>query len=77
MPRAERKRGPGAKRLLVLLAACGGAAPEAKQPAPPARPAPAPVDVAWDKLDGPVQEIKVSDPGLAPKVPARLEGPRG
>lgn len=66
------------KRFLLVLAACGGAAPEAKQPAPPpAKPAPAPVDVAWDKLDGPVQEIKVSDPALAPKVQALLQGQIG
>jgi len=67
------------KRLLVVLAACGGAAPEAKQPAPPAKPAPAAVDVSWDKLEGPVKDVTVeaADATLAPKIQALLQGQIG
>ena len=68
------------KRLLLLLAACGGAAPDAKKPAPPpAKPASGPVDVAWDKLEGPVKEVtvKAADATLAPKIQTLLAGQIG
>ena len=47
------------KRLLILLAACGGAATPVTAPSKPA-PAAAPADVAWDALEGPVNEITVN-----------------
>jgi outer membrane protein assembly factor BamA len=51
----------GLATLLVVLAACGGAAtsPRANQPvAPKSVPVQAPVDIAWDKLEGPIQNIE-------------------
>jgi outer membrane protein assembly factor BamA len=68
------------RRLLLLLAACGGAASEAKQPAPPpAKPVAVPVDVSWDKLEGPIKEITVqaADATLAPKIQTLLAGQIG
>jgi outer membrane protein insertion porin family len=67
------------RRWLVLLAACGGAAPVAEAPKPPPPPPPAPVDVAWDALEGPVKTVTVvaADATLAPKIQALLAGQIG
>ena len=49
------------KRLLIVLAACGGTATPVTAPAPQASKA-APADVAWDALEGPVKEVTVNAP---------------
>lgn len=63
------------RKLLFLLAACGGAA----APGAPQKPAPkvaAPADVAWDALEGPVTEVtvKAADATLVPKIQALVAG---
>ena len=53
-------------------------APVAHAPPPP-KAAPAPVDVPWDKLEGPVKgvTVKAADATLAPKIQALLAGAIG
>jgi outer membrane protein assembly factor BamA len=70
------KRGLDPKRLLILLAACGGAATPVNAPS---KPAPAPVDVAWDALEGPVKEVTVNaaDATLVAKIQPLVAGVAG
>jgi outer membrane protein insertion porin family len=64
------------KRLLVLLAACGGAAAPVAAPTKPAPKGPVAADVAWDALEGPVMEVKVvaADATLVPKIQTLVAG---
>jgi outer membrane protein assembly factor BamA len=63
------------KRLLILLAACGGAAAPVSAPSKPAS-KPAPADVAWDALEGPVKEVTVNavDATLVAKIQPLVAG---
>ena len=67
------------RKLLLVLAACGGSAPAPQAPAPkPAAPA-GPVDVAWDQLVGPIRDVQVAaaDATLVPKAKAVVAGEVG
>lgn len=68
------------RRLLFVLAACGGsAAPAPQAPAPKVEVPAGPVDVAWDQLVGPIKDVsvKAADAALGAKAQAVMAGEVG